>query len=372
MNEFMKAWNVSEKDFPREGTAADKLAFCLRYAILAPSTYNVQPWYFKISDSSVSVYIDRRYGLPVIDPDDREISICCATSLFNLRLAIRYFGYKEVTELLPDPSDEDLIARVKLVDPQECDDNDKMLFKAITKRHSNQGAFSDKEVPEETLRSLQAAASKEGAWLHICSETERQTVSRMIIEADHTQITNKNFRRELASWICENRERSGDGMPNLGLGYHDVVNNISPNIFRRFESDRDAVTDQELEQKTPVLAVLGCMSGSNVERIYTGQGLMRLWLLAENEGLSISTLNQACEIPEFRLRLHDEIEHQGRVQMILRIGYGGKPVYTPRRCLSSVLEIKGRSPLDTQKVIANDQRKERKIFGRFRKLFIAK
>ena len=67
----------------------------------------------------LSLYADRRYALPVIDPDDRVLSIYCAATLFNLRLAIRYFGYQETTELIPDPAEEDLLARVKLGDKAE-------------------------------------------------------------------------------------------------------------------------------------------------------------------------------------------------------------------------------------------------------------
>ena len=40
MADSSDAWRVSEHDFPQEGTPAEKLAFCVKYAVLAPSTYN--------------------------------------------------------------------------------------------------------------------------------------------------------------------------------------------------------------------------------------------------------------------------------------------------------------------------------------------
>ena len=39
-----KVWEVSEKDFPETGSIEAQLRFLLRYAILAPSVKNSQPW----------------------------------------------------------------------------------------------------------------------------------------------------------------------------------------------------------------------------------------------------------------------------------------------------------------------------------------
>ena len=91
---------------------------------------------------------------------------------------------------------------------------------------------------------------------------------------------------------------------------------------------------------SPVLAILGGEKGGNINRLYAGQGLMRVLLQAEAEGLSVSTLNQPCEVPDLRLRLHDEIDRMyGRAQYILRIGYA-EPVaiQSLRRSLESVIE----------------------------------
>ncbi len=363
----MAAWQVSEKDFPRNGSAADKLAFCARYAILAPSAYNTQPWYFSIDNNILYLFADRRHALPVIDPDDRQLSIGCAAALYNLRLAIRYFGYEETTELLPAPADQSLLARVKLGEklskPAEGIEH---LFGAIPKRHSNHGVFADKDVPEELQRKLVAAAASEGAWLHICGPAERKIILRMVAEADHIQAGNKHFRRELASWVDARRATSGDGMPGMGVSYEDVVNNLNPSPLRRFFKDNKAATDKDLDDSSPVLAVLGSKSGGVIERMHAGQGLMRVLLQAEADGLSVSSLNQPCEVPELRLVLHDEISHQGRAQMILRIGYGGKPSFTPRRDLEDVLDFEGRTVTKAGKAASG---RKKKILRRFRGFF---
>lgn len=371
MNDFMQAWTVREQDFPRNGSAADKLAFCVRYAVLAPSTYNTQPWHFKVQGNTISVYADRRYALPVIDPDDRALMMTCAGALYALRLAVRHFGYAETTEFLPDPNDENLIARVKLGDALEGknDPDSEALFKAIPKRHTNRGAFAEKDVPEEHLHALQSAASTENAWLHICTPAERRIITRMVAEADHIQSGDKHFRRELAVWTDPRRALDGDGMAYMGLKYTDVVSSLSPSVARRFETgNRAPANDQDLEQNAPVIAVLGAKSGGLAERLYAGQAMMRVLLQAEALGLSASPMNQPCEVPALRLMLHDELEHQGRAQMIFRFGYGGKPVFSPRRDLSKVLEVDGKAKM-AKATSSNGARRKMLDFG---KLFARK
>src|SRR5215510_8529110 len=48
-----QAWNVSECQFPKEGTKTEQLKFLLNYAILAPSSHNTQPWLFRIVDDNI-------------------------------------------------------------------------------------------------------------------------------------------------------------------------------------------------------------------------------------------------------------------------------------------------------------------------------
>lgn len=345
MKDFMQAWAIKEKDFPAEGSAAEKLAFCVRYAILSPSTYNTQPWFFKIANDTVSVYADRRYALPVIDSDDRGLTMSCAAALFSLRLAIKYFGYGEVTEILPDPNDSDLIARVKLAEKREPGTTEKELFAIMHKRYFNRGAFSNKEVPQEALTQMRNAAADEGGWLHICDEVERGIVMQMVVEGDHIQTSKKNFRRELAAWTDPRRAMSGDGLPQFGKSFTQIMNSMEPQIIRRFEVDgMAAANDTQLSDGTPILAILGSKSGGTLETIYAGQAMMRVLLRAQALGLSASPLNQPCEVPELRLRLHDEMLHPGRAQMVLRIGYGNKAEASPRRAVESFIEFEGRAP----------------------------
>jgi nitroreductase len=86
--------------------------FLIAAAARAPSVHNTQPWRFRISPGAVELRSDPRRKLRT-DPSGREMLISCGAALFGLRLAVRSLGYLPVTELLPDPAQLRLLARVR-------------------------------------------------------------------------------------------------------------------------------------------------------------------------------------------------------------------------------------------------------------------
>lgn len=371
--EFYAPWNVSEDDFPKDGTLEDKIAFCVTYAVLAPSNLNTQPWQFKVFGDTAYIYFDRRRGLAVLDPDDRGLWMSCAAALFNLRLAIRHFGYGDVTETLPNPDDEDLLAKVKITENSNIEadelESENRLFEQVTKWRFTRAAFKNKEVPEDVLRKLRSEVAKESAWLHVCSPFEKENIARLIAEGDHAQMGNKQFRRELASWLNKRRCESGDGMVEFVMQNKEIMEKFDPLLLRRFEaSSGGVVKDDDIANGCPVLAVLGSTGGRSANRIAAGQAFSRLVLRAYAEGLSVSYLNQPCEVPALRLRLHDELAEQGRAQVILRIGYpkkGEVPAQNPRRLMEDVLRMENPEEDADQK----DSVRGGGFFGGFKKFF---
>lgn len=182
-------WKVSEQDFPRSGRPEERLRFMLNYAVLAPSGHNTQPWLFSVGGDAVELHADRTRGLPVVDPEDRALVISCGAALFYLHMAMRHFGYEDEVEVLPDPDDPDLLARVRLGPDHAETEEERMLFQAMPKRRSNRGPFEDRPVPGRLLSALQAAAWEEGAWLHLIEDEDvKHTIAELIAEGDRIQL----------------------------------------------------------------------------------------------------------------------------------------------------------------------------------------
>lgn len=331
-------WKVPEDAFPKSGESEEKVRFFLNYAVLAPSSHNTQPWLFRVRGGEVKLYADRTRGLPVVDPEDRALSISCGAALLYLRVAMRSFGYADEVKILPDADNPDLLARIHLGPEREATDEDVLLFGSMKMRHSNRGPYESSAVPEELLSALQEAAREEGAWLHLAVDEEtKRAVAALIAEGDRIQLADKRFRRELASWVHPNRTKSRDGIPGYAFGFGDLMSLAGPFVIRTFDTGRgQAAKDRELAEGSPVLAILGTKEDTPPEWLAAGQALAKVLLRARAEDVWASFLNQPIEVPELRPRLSELSGQKGFPQLLLRMGYGSSVRPTPRRPVDEV------------------------------------
>jgi hypothetical protein len=65
--------------------------------------------------------------------------------------------------------------------------------------------------------------------------------------------------------------------------------------------------------------------------------LSRLLLIAADEGISASYLNQPIEVPELNMKLRELLGLKGYPQLIIRMGYGKQVKPTPRRDVDEVI-----------------------------------
>jgi nitroreductase len=339
MNAPHDPWTFSADDFPEDGFAADQLEFLLRYAILAPSNHNTQPWLFKINAMDVELFADRRRGLRVVDPQGRELTMSGGAALFNLRVAAEYFGHQYRVESLPDLAHPDLLARFHLGLRSETGGEDVLLFHAIPQRRTNRQPMRDQTVPSEVLEELEDAAEKEGAWLQLVLGDENcNAVADLVAEGDRRQWADRPFRQELANWVRTKPAEHTDGLPAQAAGVQDWLSFAGPTIIRSFDrGGGQAARDREIALHSPMLAVLGTDTDDVAAWLKAGQALQHVLLLARTEELWASFLNQPIEVDDLRPRLAEVLGRAGYPQLLLRLGYGPDVAPTARRPVREML-----------------------------------
>jgi Nitroreductase family len=336
----LAAWDVDPSGIPLSGTAIDKARFAVRYAVLAPSSHNTQPWRFIVNGDELLVCADRTRSLANIDPFDRELIISCGSALFNLRVALAYFRVPVDITTFPQSSDPDIVARIVFPASGPMLKDLAELFNAITKRTTNRGPFSGEDVPAAVVERLKSAATLEGVDATFAQELlQRERLATLIAEADRRQFDDPRFRRELASWI--HPSRSNDGMPAASQGLHVLTDAATPIIalaIRTFDLGNGvAAAHEELARGSPLLVALSTPMDNNEGWLGAGLGLQRLLLLAADAGYSASYLNQPIEVPDLRTELAKELSIDGYPQLLLRVGRGQPVSHSPRRPISDVL-----------------------------------
>jgi hypothetical protein len=219
-------------------------------AVLAPSSHNTQPWFFRLSRSAIDICADRTRALPANDPDDRELAISCGCALMNLRIAASSEGFGVQVRLLPEPEDPDLLARVSLSEQSNAFAEDAQLAEFIETRRTYRKRFAPREVSASALEQLIDAAKREGARLvPLLSEEARQQAAALVAEGDAAQWANTSWRRELAAWMHPRRRGDGLTIPALAVP-------VAQLVVRTFDmGDGVGAKDRQLAEASPLLVV---------------------------------------------------------------------------------------------------------------------
>lgn len=318
---------------------AASLEALLRAAVWAPSSHNTQPWVFQTAADAVRLFADRTRALPANDPDDRELTVSCGCALFNLRVAAAAQGLGSAVRLLPDPDDVDLLAELVLGPGNEEPGELARLIDQIPRRRTYRKRFEDREVPAGIVQKLSEAVVAEGGELHVInSENGRAAIVRLVSDGDDAQWSDPSWRRELAQWM--HPRRKGDGLTVPGL-----VAPIAQAVVRTFDMGGGvAAKDRQLAESSPVLAVLATADDTPRSWLAAGQALERCLLMASQEGLQASYLNQPIQVASLRPKLQELVAGRPYPQILMRLGYPAEKIdASPRRELEAVLESEGLS-----------------------------
>ena len=159
----INAWQVTEHNFPAARDEARRLAFLLRYTVLAPSSHNTQPWKFAIGRDEIVLFVNKDRWLRVADPDQRELYASVGCALENLLIAAEHFGYGYHVTYFPEPSNLQLVAAVEFMSGgRPAPFRPAELFDAISVRHTNHKRYEGRPVPAADLERLRAAVVEDG------------------------------------------------------------------------------------------------------------------------------------------------------------------------------------------------------------------
>lgn len=330
-----QAWCIDEHEYADLPDLSAKIAFLVRYAVLAPSPWNSQPWRFRLDGNRLELYEVPERFQEHRDPEGREHNIGCGAALANLLIAAKHFNLYTALQIYPSGVPEHCIATVTFTERETPTLNDmseeerqeqslnNRLFEAIPKRRSYRQDFLDKPVGEWLCKEMEDIAARfDVSFVPLPSYSTKLALAGLVSEGDRYLGADKDTRKEYASWIRSN-ENKGDGVPGYALGLSSWASMLAPATHRLFDfTDENAHKDKDLTTNSTALCAVFMGTEDNCAGwMNCGLALQHVLLLAASHGIQASFLNQIIPVPELRTRLSELLGRKDVPQTVIRLGF---------------------------------------------------
>jgi hypothetical protein len=327
-----------------------------RAAILAANPHNSQPWLFHVTQTQIDIYSDRSRNLGTVDPFLIEMHIGLGCALENLLLAAAANGYTPQVTLLPDASDETLVARIGLA-PGSTPVS--ALYHVIPLRHTNRYPYdTGRPVTTATLGALSALGDDPDVRVFwFASAEKRKPVGNLLVEAAHAFVADKaQDGVDTGTWwrgTWQDIQQHRDGITLDAAGLPDLTRALGKMLPSVSVEQQDSSFLQNTAEQVKTAAAFGLLAIHNrqdrTQQLRAGQLWERMHLWATKEGLAMQPLNQATERasrevvlgipPHFGDALHSLVgDAAWQTILTFRIGYSThEGLRSPRRAVNDVV-----------------------------------
>lgn len=311
----------------------------VRYAALAASGHNTQPWTFGVEQGRITLQPDFGRRTPVVDSDDHHLfaSLGCASA--NLVVAAAARGQQG--DLAFDDTDQGRIVFAHGPSAPRYS----ALFDAIPRRQSTRSLFDGRSVSPAALDILSAAAAVPGVDVVLIDDRRRlDQIRDLVVEGNSAQMADPAFVRELKAWLRFNPRqaiRAGDGLYSAASGNPILPDWLGPPAFDLFvtarsENDKYA---RQLRSSSGVAVFVG-LKNDREHWMRAGHACQRFALQATALGLKHAFINQPVEVAALRPELASLVGLPGRrPDIVMRFGYAANLPYSPRRPVETIMRV---------------------------------
>ncbi len=327
------------EEYPRNGTEAEQLFFLLRYAVLAPSSHNAQPWHFGLKNDTITVSAEYQRALPKADPENRLLFCALGCAIENIVVAADYFGWKTQVKYAVKKQ-SDWIATIDCVSKAPTQLSQRHLIFAIPSRHTNRLAYEKLQPPAEIIDQMRQSGDEMVTVHIITDDNTKRHLADLINVARIEAMEQKPFRAEMAAYKKNNWTHSPLGMPGFDMGFSLVRSVLTPTVLRHYNVARLMVQAelQLLTHSTPVMVVVATKADTPEAWVRAGRVLEHLLLEAEAKGLRTAVTVAATQVGNYYQAVQKLLRISERPQICFRLGYGTRmSPHSPRFTAAEVL-----------------------------------
>jgi len=329
----------------------------IQAAIHAPSADNSQPFQFQWqNDNTLALFIDEKRSGKASDNRFILSDIALGAVIENIIICAHSLPLATKIDYLPNENEEKFLVAIIYFLPSEIPAPKDNLIDAIPKRCTDRRFPFKGPIKTQNIALLTNAAKQHDC--NLLSFTSKKSIKRVlpvIQQAESIRFKSKTLHQELFSTVHFNNEQSEEGMPISVLAIEkpaqpffkqmkkwsvmNFVNKIGGAAMLGFRSVRIPILF------SPALVLITMKEKDRLSVIKAGRAIQRVWLEANQLGLSVQPYAApgifslgyiACE-DEFKSQLASVTEKMHTIVnsnnlsennyglMFLRIGYN-KPV----------------------------------------------
>ena len=313
----------------------EKIKFLLRYAVLAPSTHNTQPWLFKVEGSSCEIYFDPKLKLKYADPKSRDLYISLGCAIENLVIAAKYYGLETNLTYEANDNQDNLVATISFTESSPTKDLG-ILIETILHRVNTRGAFIKEKIDPHYLaqiKSLVDRCAENGVGVEILIDKDKiQKIASLTQQGMRLAHSNKAFRREMSHWITSNYSKRNEGMIGYSMNMPGFVSLFLSRVIRWFNMGTIMGKINYLSVSTaPFIFIFTAPELRAETWIKLGRLAERLMLELQKDGYNTSIYLASIEIGDLYQEVQQIINTQNEPQFIFAAGRMTKEFKTTPR-----------------------------------------
>lgn len=308
----------------------------VRYATLAASSHNTQPWKFRLERNRIRILPDLSRRCPAVDPDDHHLYASLGCAAENLLLAASAAGLDGTCVF-------DAAGSSLQIDLQAAPAFRSARFLAIPDRQCCRAQYDGSSLSAAEQSLLEEAGRGAGVSLRLLtSAVHKRQVYDYVAAGNSAQLADPDWSAELASWVRFNGEearRSGDGLFGPVMGNPEVPRWLGKAFMSLpFAARRQNRKDSRHVESSAAIAVFASESDDKRHWIEAGRCFERFALQAAALGLRTAFMNQPVEVPALRSQFASFVGiGRARPDFVVRIGRGPEMPRSMRRPLAEVL-----------------------------------
>lgn len=278
--------------------SSEHLEWLVKAAQQAPSGDNCQPWRFTIGDWAIGVRLTPRTDESFFNVHQLASVIACGAAVQNILSAAPGVGLKASAVLMPDSSDEDIVARVELAPDQELPGE---FDDAIWSRTTNRRMYAKRGVDGHCQSEMVRAAGPERLLL-VSDRRRLRELAGLLFKADRIRVERRDLHEHFVSMTrFDPPDGAGfqDGLPLKNL-YAGKAGEVFLRATKSWAAMRAAnatglgrlvAMHSRLSMLSSPLAGLLCVDSPGREAFLRGgMSMQRVWLMATRLGLALQPM----------------------------------------------------------------------------------